>query len=136
MLAAAATLKARAESNGRVGVVGFCYGGGIAHMLATQLPELIAMARALPELTIICDHLATPLGTASYAGRRDADFAEWAGNIKALAGCPNVVMKVGGLAMPFGGFKYGSLGREGVRFAYEEMTQPKVVCFRSAARQT
>ena len=38
-------------------------------------------------------------------------------------------------AMPFGGFKYGSLGREGVRFAYEEMTQPKVVCIRRAARQ-
>jgi acyl-CoA reductase-like NAD-dependent aldehyde dehydrogenase len=35
-------------------------------------------------------------------------------------------------AMPFGGFKYGSLGREGVRFAYEEMTQPKVVCIRRA----
>jgi acyl-CoA reductase-like NAD-dependent aldehyde dehydrogenase len=35
-------------------------------------------------------------------------------------------------AMPFGGFKYGSLGREGVRFAYEEMTQPKVVCIRKA----
>ncbi|WP_326828522.1 aldehyde dehydrogenase family protein [Streptosporangium sp. NBC_01810] len=33
--------------------------------------------------------------------------------------------------MPFGGFKYGSLGREGVRFAYEEMTQPKVVCIRT-----
>jgi len=33
-------------------------------------------------------------------------------------------------AMPFGGFKYGSLGREGVRFAYEDMTQPKVVCIR------
>lgn len=42
MLAAAATLKARPESNGRVGVVGFCYGGGIAHMLATQLPDLAA----------------------------------------------------------------------------------------------
>jgi len=73
-------------------------------LLAPQLPELIAMARAVPDLTIICDHLATPLGTASYAGRRDADFAEWAGNIKRLATCPNVVMKVGGLAMPFGGF--------------------------------
>jgi acyl-CoA reductase-like NAD-dependent aldehyde dehydrogenase len=36
-------------------------------------------------------------------------------------------------AMPFGGFKYGSLGREGVRFAYEEMTQPKVVCIRKVA---
>lgn len=32
--------------------------------------------------------------------------------------------------MPFGGSKYGSMGREGVRFAYEEMTQPKVVCIR------
>ena len=30
--------------------------------------------------------------------------------------------------MPFGGAKYGSMGREGVRFAFEEMTQPKVVC--------
>ena len=32
--------------------------------------------------------------------------------------------------MPFGGFKYGSLGREGVRFAMAEMSQPKVVCFK------
>ncbi|AXG83076.1 aldehyde dehydrogenase family protein [Streptomyces paludis] len=31
-------------------------------------------------------------------------------------------------AMPFGGFTYGSMGREGVRFAFEEMTQPKTVC--------
>lgn len=31
-------------------------------------------------------------------------------------------------AMPFGGFKYGSLGREGVRFAHEEMTQPRTIC--------
>ena len=38
-------------------------------------------------------------------------------------------------AMPFGGFKYGSLGREGVRFAYEEMTQPKVVCIKRTANQ-
>lgn len=34
-------------------------------------------------------------------------------------------------AMPFGGSKYGSMGREGVRFAYEEMTQPKVVAITS-----
>lgn len=73
-------------------------------LLAPQIPELVAMASALPDLTIICDHLATPLGTASYAGRRDGDFARWASDIKALAGCPNVVMKVGGLAMPFAGF--------------------------------
>ncbi len=34
-------------------------------------------------------------------------------------------------AMPFGGAGYGSMGREGVRFAYEEMTQPKVFCLRT-----
>jgi len=73
-------------------------------LLAPQLPELVAMARAVPELTIICDHLATPLGTASYAGTRDAGFGEWARAIADLAACPNVVMKLGGLAMPFGGF--------------------------------
>lgn len=36
-------------------------------------------------------------------------------------------------AMPFGGYKYGSMGREGIRFAYEEMTQPKVVCINHPA---
>lgn len=73
-------------------------------LLAPQLPELVEMAHAMPQLQIVCDHLGTPLGIASHAGRRDADFAAWAANIRALAACPNVVMKLGGLAMPFGGF--------------------------------
>ena len=32
-------------------------------------------------------------------------------------------------AMPFGGVKYSGLGREGIKFALMEMTEPKVVCF-------
>jgi L-fuconolactonase len=73
-------------------------------LLAPQLPDLVAAAQALPHLPIICDHVGTPLGIGAYAGRRDADFSAWAANIRALAACPNVVMKLGGLAMPFGGF--------------------------------
>jgi carboxymethylenebutenolidase len=41
-LASAAALKARPDASGRVGVVGFCYGGGVAHTLATELPDLAA----------------------------------------------------------------------------------------------
>ena len=39
---ALAWLKARPETNGKVGAVGFCYGGGIVNMLATRVPELAA----------------------------------------------------------------------------------------------
>jgi len=35
-------LKARPETNGKVGAVGFCYGGGIVNMLATRMPDLAA----------------------------------------------------------------------------------------------
>ena len=41
-VAAAQFLKNRPESNGKIGAVGFCYGGGIVHMLSTRMPELNA----------------------------------------------------------------------------------------------
>src|SRR6266545_1220513 len=39
---AANYLKNRPDSTGRIGTVGFCYGGGIVNMLATRLPDLAA----------------------------------------------------------------------------------------------
>lgn len=39
-IAGAAFLKALPECTGKIGVVGFCYGGGIANMLATRIPDL------------------------------------------------------------------------------------------------
>ncbi len=40
MVAAVGFLQTHAESTGRVGAVGFCYGGGVANMLATRVPTL------------------------------------------------------------------------------------------------
>lgn len=39
-VASASYLKNFPEGNGKVGVVGFCYGGGISNFLATRLPDL------------------------------------------------------------------------------------------------
>jgi len=41
-LAALSFLERRAECNGKVGAVGFCWGGGIVNFLATRTPELAA----------------------------------------------------------------------------------------------
>lgn len=42
MVAAAQFLRTHALCNGRIGAVGFCYGGGVCNMLATRVPELLA----------------------------------------------------------------------------------------------
>ena len=75
-----------------------------AWLLEPQLPDLISLARAFPDTTIILDHVGTPLGIASYAGRRDERFGVWRDNIRELAKSPKVNVKLGGLAMVFPGF--------------------------------
>ncbi len=39
---AAQVLKARPETTGKIGAVGFCFGGGICNLLATRMPDLAA----------------------------------------------------------------------------------------------
>jgi L-fuconolactonase len=75
-----------------------------AWLLEPQLPDLIDLARAFEDTSIILDHVGTPLGTASYAGRLPERFDTWRHNIRALARSPNVTVKLGGLAMAFNNF--------------------------------
>src|SRR4029453_17138891 len=71
-----------------------------------QLPELTDLAKAFPDTTIILDHFGGPLGIGPYAERRAEVFAAWTTAIRALADCPNVVVKLGGLVMPLNGFRF------------------------------
>ena len=42
LVAAAEWLKRRPDCNGRLGAVGFCFGGGVVNTLATRMPDLAA----------------------------------------------------------------------------------------------
>jgi predicted TIM-barrel fold metal-dependent hydrolase len=65
----------------------------------SQLDELIDFARAIPDLTIVLDHVGTPESLGAYANRKEETRIEWARKIATLARCPNVVVKLGGLGM-------------------------------------
>ena len=76
-----------------------------------QLGDVLALARACPDLTIVLDHVGGPIGIGSYARRRAELMAAWRTDMLALAGCENVVVKFGGLAMPLCGFEWRKLDR-------------------------
>jgi L-fuconolactonase len=73
-------------------------------MFHPQIGDLIDLARAFPETSIVLDHVGGAIGLGRYKGQRDAVFAEWSGRIKELASCPNVHVKLGGLGMRVFGF--------------------------------
>jgi predicted TIM-barrel fold metal-dependent hydrolase len=77
-----------------------------AWMYHTQLDDLLDLARAFPETKIVIDHVGGALGIGPYAGQREAVFKDWSAKMRALAGCPNLHVKLGGLGMPMTGFTF------------------------------
>jgi predicted TIM-barrel fold metal-dependent hydrolase len=71
-----------------------------------QLPELAAFAQAVPELTIILNHLGGLNRVGPYAHRDDEVLATWRRGLSAVAACPNVHLKLGGIGMPRLGFDW------------------------------
>lgn len=71
-----------------------------------QMPELAELAKAIPDLTIILNHVGGLLRVGPYANRDDEVIATWRKGIAAVAECPNVKMKLGGLGMPNTGFDW------------------------------
>ena len=76
--------------------MGFSFDAWLYH---PQLSELAALARAVPELTIVLNHLGGPLGVGPYGPAREQARADWKASMRLVAACPNVVLKVGGIGM-------------------------------------
>jgi predicted TIM-barrel fold metal-dependent hydrolase len=74
-----------------------------AWVVEPQLDDVLKLARAFPDTSIILDHCGTPLNIANYQGKLDENFERWRTSIRAIAQCPNVTVKLGGLAMAFCG---------------------------------
>jgi L-fuconolactonase len=63
-----------------------------------QLPALAGLARAVPDTLVIANHLGVPIYRPAE-DRREEVMEIWRGNMRALAACPNVVVKIGGIGM-------------------------------------
>jgi L-fuconolactonase len=75
-------------------------------MFQTQLDDLVDLARAFPQTTIVMNHVGGPLAIGPYAGRREEAFTEWRDRIRAVASLPNTYVKLGGLGMKMPGFTF------------------------------
>ena len=71
-----------------------------------QMPELAEFAKAVPDLSIILIHLGGLSRTGPYANRDNEVLATWRRGIAAVAECPNVTLKLGGMGMPRLGFDW------------------------------
>lgn len=69
-----------------------------------QNRDFADLARACPDTRMILDHFGTPLGVGPYEAHREEIFEQWKLDIAEIAQCENVVVKIGGLAMPDNGF--------------------------------
>jgi L-fuconolactonase len=72
----------------------------------TQLDDFDALARAVPELTLVLNHIGGLVRVGPYANRDDEVLANWRRGIAAVAACPNVVLKLGGVGQKRFGFDW------------------------------
>ena len=71
-----------------------------------QLPDLADFARRIPDLPIVLNHIGGIMRTGPYANRDDEVIRQWRSGIEAVAACPNVIMKLGGIGMPRIGYDW------------------------------
>ena len=90
----------------------------------TQIPDFVELARNNPDVNIILDHFAGPIGIGPYTGKLDDVFRHWRDEIAALADCHNVSFKLGGINMKRNGFNWHLRDRPPTSDELVERTAP------------
>lgn len=73
--------------------------------IGSNSAELVSLAQAFPDTPLIINHIGNPMGIGAGDENAGKVLQEWKNAIKALAACPNIYMKLGGLGM--NSFKFG-----------------------------
>ena len=71
-----------------------------------QIGDVTALAQAFPGTPICLNHVGGPLAIGAYAGKRAEVLPTGRSRSGALAACPNVVVKLGGMAMRINGWDF------------------------------
>ncbi len=74
-----------------------------------QHADLLALARACPEASIIMNHTGMPLGYGPFKGREKEVYDVWRSTLPEIAACPNVTMKLGGMMMRLASYDYNAV---------------------------
>ena len=77
----------------------------------TQLDQAAALARHHPNLPIVLNHCGGPLGIGPYANERAAVREAWGKSLARVASNDNVIVKIGGLAMPRTGLAFADAAK-------------------------
>jgi len=77
-----------------LGSLGLVFDAWVYH---PQLREVADLAGAFPGTSIVLNHVGSPILGGPYAADRDKVFADWRAGMAALAGHPNVTVKLGAL---------------------------------------
>lgn len=86
-----------------LGELGYTYDSWHYHFQNSAYSDL---AQAVPGTTIVLDHFGTPCGVGSYEGKMEDVMSEWKADMVRMSEFENVVVKIGGLAMPVNGFNW------------------------------
>lgn len=86
-----------------LGARGLSFDASVFH---PQIPDVSALARAHPDVTIVLNHSGSPVGHSSYGGKDRENHVAWLEGMRELARCPNANVKLGGVLMNLANFDF------------------------------